>query len=132
MPVETIDSEAAALGYAETIRNIAGSPAVIDLVHLGLGSDGHTASLLPGDPVLEISNRDVALTGIYNGRCRMTLTYPVINRSRRILWLITGGEKHEMLQRLISGDHSIPAGRVRQDHALILADRRASDGSGQK
>jgi 6-phosphogluconolactonase len=126
MPVESPDLEAAAARYAATLREIAGSPSVLDLVHLGLGPDGHTASLVPGDPVLEFTAADVALTGIYQGRRRMTLTYPIINRSRRILWLVTGSEKVEMLGRLRQGDTSIPAGRVRQDQAVVFADKAAA------
>jgi 6-phosphogluconolactonase len=126
MPVESPDLEAAAARYAATLREVAGSPSVLDLVHLGLGPDGHTASLVPGDPVLEVTAADVALTGIYQGRRRMTLTYPIINRSRRILWLVTGSEKVEMLGRLRQGDTSIPAGRVRQDQAVVFADKAAA------
>jgi 6-phosphogluconolactonase len=125
MPVESSDLEAAARQYAMTLGEIAGSPPTLDLVHLGLGPDGHTASLVPGDPVLNVSDTDVALTGIYQGRRRMTLTYPVINRARRILWLVTGREKADMLVRLRKGDRSIPAGRVRQDRAAVFADRAA-------
>ena len=117
---------AAATRYALTLREIAGSPPVLDLVHLGLGPDGHTASLVPGDPVLDVTDADVALTGVYQGRRRMTLTYPILNRSRRVLWLVTGSEKIGMLGRLRAGDESIPAGRVRQDRALVLADRAAA------
>ena len=126
MPVESPDLEAAAAQYALTLRELAGSPPVLDLVHLGLGPDGHTASLVPGDPVLEVSDADVALTGVYQGRRRMTLTYPMLNRSRSVLWLVTGSEKASMLTRLENGDVSIPAGRVRADDALILADRGAT------
>jgi 6-phosphogluconolactonase len=127
MPVESPDLPAAAAQYARTLQEIAGSPPVLDLVHLGLGPDGHTASLVPGDPVLEVTERDVALTGgVYQGRRRMTLTYPVLNRARRILWLVTGSEKVGMLARLRDGDRSIPAGRVRQEQALVLADRAAA------
>src|SRR6478672_637219 len=97
MPVETPDLEAGARQYAGVLAEIAGSPPVFDLVHLGLGPDGHTASLVPGDPVLEVTDGDVAITGLYQGRRRMTLTYPVLNRSRRILWLVTGSEKAGML-----------------------------------
>jgi 6-phosphogluconolactonase len=126
MPVESPDLEAAAARYAATLQDIAGSPPVLDLAHLGLGADGHTASLVPGDAVLDVTDADVALTQAYQGRRRMTLTYPLLNRSRRLLWLVTGGEKVEMLGRLREGDPSIPAGRVRQDHALVLADRAAA------
>jgi 6-phosphogluconolactonase len=126
MPVESPDLEAAATRYAATLREIAGSPPVLDLVHLGLGPDGHTASLVPGDPVLDVKSADVALTGTYQGRRRMTLTYPIINRSRQILWLVTGSEKVEMLGRLRKGDPSIPAGRVRQDQAVVFADKAAA------
>jgi 6-phosphogluconolactonase len=122
MPVESADLEPASGRYVLTLRQIAGSPAVLDLAHLGLGPDGHTASLVPGDPVLDVTGADVALTGVYQGRRRMTLTYPLLNRSRRIVWLVTGREKAEMLARLCRGDRSIPAGRIRQDQALVLAD----------
>jgi 6-phosphogluconolactonase len=126
MPVEAPDLQAAAARYALTLQEIAVSPPVLDLVHLGLGSDGHTASLVPGDPVLDVTDADVALTGVYQGRRRMTLTYPIVNRSRRILWLVTGSEKVGMLGRLHDGDPSIPAGRVRRDQALVIADRAAA------
>jgi 6-phosphogluconolactonase len=126
MPVEASDLEAAASRYAQTLRGIAGSPPVLDLVHLGLGPDGHTASLVPGDPVVDVNDADVALTGAYQGRQRMTLTYPMINRSRRILWLVTGNDKVGMLTRLRDGDRSIPAGRIGQDNALVIADRAAA------
>lgn len=125
MPVESPNLEAAARHYALTLCEIAGSPPTLDLVHLGLGPDGHTASLVPGDPVLNVSDTDVALTGSYQGRRRMTLTYPFINRARRVLWLVTGSEKVEMLVRLRQGDASIPAGGIRQDRASIFADRAA-------
>ena len=126
MPVESTDLEAAAKQYAATLAKIAGSPPVLDLVHLGLGPDGHTASLVPGDPVLGVNDADVAVTGIYQGRRRMTLTYPILNRARRVLWLVTGSEKTAMLVRLREGDPSIPAGRVNQERALVLADRAAA------
>ena len=126
MPVESSEIDEAAVRYARTLVDIAGSPPVLDLVHLGMGPDGHTASLIPGDPVLDVTDADVALTGLYQGRRRMTLTYPVINRARRVLWLITGEDKAAMLVRLRRGDPAIPAGRVRQDHAIVLADRAAA------
>ena len=108
MPVEFPDLEAAAKQYARTLEQVAGSPPVLDLAHLGMGPDGHTASLVPGDPVTNVTDADVGLTGVYMGRRRMTLTYPVINRSRRILWLMTGSEKVTMLPQA--------AGR-RQNHS---------------
>ena len=126
MPVEEPDLTAAAERYAETLRAIAGTPPVLDLVHLGLGPDGHTASLIPGDPVLDLADHDVAPTGAYQGRRRMTLTYPVLNRARGVLWLVTGSDKAEPLARLRNKDVSIPAGRVRQDDALVLADLAAA------
>jgi 6-phosphogluconolactonase len=125
MPVESTDHEAAAARYAQTLVELSGSPSVLDLVHLGLGPDGHTASLVPGDPVLDVTDADVALTGSYQGRRRMTLTYPVLNRARRVLWLVTGEEKAAMLVRLLRADPTIPAGRVRQDEAIVLVDRAA-------
>jgi 6-phosphogluconolactonase len=131
MPVEAGDLERAAKQYAATLREVAGTPAVLDLVHLGLGPDGHTASLVPGDPDLDVADADVTTSGPYQGRRRMTLTFPIINRSRRILWLVTGGEKAEMLKRLCDGDQSIPASRVRREHALILADRAAAERLGR-
>jgi 6-phosphogluconolactonase len=126
MPVEGADLEAAAAQYAEKLQEIAGSPPVLDLAHLGLGSDGHTASLIPGDPVLKVAEADVALTGLYQGRRRMTLTYPILKRSRCILWLVTGSEKAGMLARLRDGDLSIPAGLVHREQAIVLADRAAA------
>jgi 6-phosphogluconolactonase len=99
---------------------------VLDLVHLGLGADGHTASLIPDDAVLSVSDRDVAVTDVYQNRRRMTLTYPLLNRARKILWVTTGAEKAEMLLRLRAGDKTIPAGRIKSDLAFVLADEAAA------
>jgi 6-phosphogluconolactonase len=126
MPVESPDLQAASTQYALTLRDVAGAPAVLDLAHLGLGPDGHTASLVPGDPVLDVTSADVALSGIYQGRRRMTLTYPLLNRSRRILWLVTGPEKADVLPRLRDGDRSIPAGRISRLQSMVLADEAAA------
>jgi len=82
--------------------------------------------LVPGDPALKVTDRDVATTGVYQGTRRMTLTYPILNRARRILWIVTGAEKREPLVRLRDHDTTIPAGRVYQDNALLLADRAAA------
>jgi 6-phosphogluconolactonase len=126
MPVEAGDLEAAAARYAACLRRVAGTPPVLDLVHLGLGSDGHTASLVHSDPVLDVSSADVALAGPYQGRWRMTLTYPILDRARLVLWLVTGGDKAAILPGLRDGERSIPAGRVCRDRALVLADAAAA------
>lgn len=120
MPVQEEDLEQAAARYASTL------PERFDLIHLGIGADGHTASLVPGDPVLDILDRDVALTGMYMSLPRMTVTYPVLDRARALLWLITGSEKTEALRRLREHDTSVPAGRVGAERALILADKPAA------
>ena len=126
IPVEQPDLALAAAAYAATLREHAGDPAVLDLVHLGLGDDGHTASLLPDDPALDITTDDVAVTAPYRGHRRLTLTYPIINRARRILWVVTGAAKSRALAQLRRGDPGIPAGRVRHAAALIISDASAS------
>jgi 6-phosphogluconolactonase len=126
MPVESSDLTAAATSYCATLEALAGKPPLLDLVHLGLGPDGHTASLIPGDPVLEVTDTDVALTGGYQGRRRMTLTYPLLNRARRILWLVTGRDKAGPLGQLRDRDAAIPAGCVNQENATVLADSAAA------
>jgi len=132
MPVETADLAAAAKRYAENLQRISGAPPVLDLAHLGLGPDGHTASLVPGDPVLNVTDSDVAFTGVYQARRRMTLTYPILNRSRSILWVVTGSDKMDALARLRDADAAIPAGRIERKNAVILADRAAAQSLGLK
>lgn len=126
MPVNSADPEQACRAYEAALEQSCGIPATLDLVHLGLGPDGHTASLVPGDAVLTVRDRDVALTGLYQGRNRMTLTYPMINRSRKILWLATGAEKAPMIVRLKHGDPTIPGGLISQGNAILLADQPAA------
>ncbi len=125
MPVEVVGLEAAARDYAATLQRVTGMPPVLDLVHLGLGVDGHTASLVPGDASLDVFDAEVCLSKPYQGHRRMTLTFAALNRARTILWLATGSEKREMVARLRAGDTRIPAGRVRSEGAWLLADRAA-------
>jgi 6-phosphogluconolactonase len=126
MPVELGEPVEAARRYGAPLRAAAGTPAMLDLVHLGLGKDGHTASLVPHDAGLKVTDEEVAVTGPYAGRVRLTLTYPVLDHARHVLWVVTGADKAEMLGRLRRGDRTIPAGRVRSDHALLLSDRAAN------
>ena len=121
MPVTDQDLDAAATRYEAEL------PKPLDLVHLGIGPDGHTASLVPGDAVLEVTDRLVALTGgEYQGRRRMTLTYPALAEARKVFWLVAGEDKREATRKLLAGDPSIPAGRVEAADALVLADRAAA------
>ena len=126
MPVDDGTLQSAAERYARDLEQLAGQPPVLDLVHLGLGDDGHTASLVPGDTALDIATADVALSGPYQAHRRMTLTFPLINRAKMILWLVTGRNKADVLKRLWVGDREIPAGRVRRDRAVIVTDRAAA------
>ncbi len=125
MPVTGADLDAAAASYQALL------PDSLDLVHLGLGPDGHTASLVPGDPVLEVSDRRVAPTAApYEGRRRMTLTYSGLASARRLLWLVTGDDKREALRLLRAGDRAIPAARVEARDGILIADATAAGKAG--
>ena len=128
MPVTAEDLEVATKEYTEVLNEVTDGKG-LDMIHLGLGTDGHTASLVPGDGVLAIQNRIVACTqNNYQGRIRMTLTYPLLNAANQILWIVTGSEKKEMVQRMLQQDPSIPAGSIRQENALLLVDQAAIEG----
>jgi len=125
MPVEQKDLESSAESYVQQLIKLCGDPPKLDLIHLGLGEDGHTASLIPGDPALK-SCELVTVTKEYQGLPRMTMTYPVLNAAHHRLWIVTGTNKQPMLERLYKGDDSIPAGLVERDNAIILADQNAA------
>ncbi len=126
MPVDDADPALAAERHARLLARLAGAPPLLDLVQLGLGADGHTASLAPGDPILDVTDADVAVTSLYKGWRRMTLTFPLINRARCILWLVTGEQKADVLARMVGRDPSLPASRIRQGAALLLVDQAAA------
>jgi len=126
MPVERNDLAAAAAQYAQTLATAIGTPPVLDLVHLGLGPDGHTASLVPDDPVLQEDFADVGLTQPYQGQRRMTLTYPMINRARCVMFVVTGPDKLSAMAALRRGDPKIPASGVTGERVVIMADAAAA------
>lgn len=127
MPVDGALARGAA-AYEQTLVELCGRRPVIDLVHLGLGPDGHTASLLPGDPVLDVRDRCVAVTKRHKGHQRMTLTYPVLDRARLVVFIVTGEEKRDALARVLRGDRAMPAARLGASNVVILADRAAAAG----
>jgi 6-phosphogluconolactonase len=126
MPVETEDLASACRQYEEELGHVtAGAP--LDILQLGLGDDGHTASLAPGKPILDVTDRDVWYVEEFNGLPRMSMTYPLIDRAERILWLAAGSAKAEMCRRLLAADPTIPAGRVAAENAVLLVDGEAGN-----
>lgn len=126
MPVEHQPLADGAAEYAALLAERCGTPPVLDVVQLGLGSDGHTASLVPGDPLLEDQRLDVGISGVYQGVRRMTLTCRVLNAARHRLWLVTGDDKARALRALWDGDRGAPAGRVAREASLVFADAAAA------
>jgi len=122
MPVTADDLRAAAAEYSADMDAACGG--VLDVVPLGLGDDGHTASWPPGDPVIDVADRDVAMAGAFHNRMRMTLTVPAIARARARMVLVAGAEKTLAVARMLAGDRSVPAGHLPPD-TVVLADPAA-------
>ena len=107
-----------------------GMPA-FDLLFMGIGDDGHTASLFPGRPELDVTDELVVYVprpGMPPEHPRMTLTFPVLDAAGVALFLVEGEKKREPLRKLVAGDESIPAARVHSERVIVLADRQAADG----
>jgi len=126
MPVTDDDPASAAQRYGETMDRLAGTPVVFDLIQLGMGGDGHTASLIPNDPILGVEDRDVAISEKYQGRLRMSLTWPVLDRAKELLWVIGGESKQDAVRLFLDGDVSIPATLPTQARATVLLDQAAA------
>ena len=131
VPTDTTPEDAAG-AYEEILRQEYGASRLrpdlplFDLQLLGLGEDGHTASLLPGQPVLEEQTRWVAVVPEGRKEPRITLTYPVLESSRLTVFLVSGADKKDALARVRAGDPSLPAGRLKpQGDVIWLADRAA-------
>jgi 6-phosphogluconolactonase len=125
MPVGATDLAAAARSYQDILESLGGKPLRFDVVQLGLGVDGHAASLIPGDPVLD-ATVDVAVSGEYDGTRRMTLTLPALSRARQRVWLVTGADKAARLKDLVDGTAAIPANRVERRGTIVIADSDAA------
>lgn len=126
MPVDELEGaddaamNTAADAYAATL------PTTFDLVHLGLGEDGHTASLIPGDRAMDVRDKNIAVTGAHEGRRRMTITFPVLDHAVFALWIVTGPDKARVLQKFRDGDSTIPAAHVNARERVVIADAAAA------
>jgi 6-phosphogluconolactonase len=125
MPVEE-DAELAVGRYSATLLQWAGVPPQLDVVHLGIGEDGHTASLFADDVLLEDRRHWVGVSRVYEGHRRLTLTLPVLNSARTIVWFAVGARRRDVLKRLRDGDQAIPAGHVQRDRAVAFTDADAA------
>jgi 6-phosphogluconolactonase len=126
MPVEGADADEQ---YSTLLQETLGSSGLMDVVHLGLGTDGHTASLVPGDPAVDERDRDVCWVSAYQGHRRLTLTQPVLHQARHQVWLVSGRDKADALGDLVQGRSTGPAARViNTDSATLFADAAASGG----
>jgi 6-phosphogluconolactonase len=126
MPVEIEDAQIAVGQYTRTLNEWAGAPPVLDVVHLGIGEDGHTASLFAGDPLLQDKRHWVGVSRRYGGFRRLTLTLPVLNRARSVVWFAVGAERRPVMLRLHAGDAAIPASHVQRDRAICFTDQDAA------
>lgn len=125
-PPAIVDTSSAMATFADRLRALADDPPILDVVHLGLGDDGHTASLFPDDPATFELRQPVAITGQQKGNRRLTLTRSVLDRARSVIWLVRGQDKAPALGRLLAGDLSIPAGVLRPAQSVVVADTDAA------
>jgi 6-phosphogluconolactonase len=128
MPADLEDLDAAAQGYTQTLRRELGAPPRLDLILLGLGEDGHTASLFPGSAALMEKERLVVATAAPAIAPRLTLTPAAIRAAREILFLVTGAAKAPALRRVLHGAHdpwALPPHAIHRNDAVWLVDRAA-------
>ncbi len=126
MPVEIADAKQAASQYAQLLIRHCGRPPALDVVHLGIGADGHTASLFAGDALLQERQRLVGVSAIYDGHARLSMTLPVLNHAGCIVWYVTGTERKHSVSRLFAADPDIPASQVKRTHAVCFTDLEAA------
>jgi 6-phosphogluconolactonase len=117
MPVERSDGD---LAYSTVLQEAVGLPPIFDVVHLGIGDDGHTASLFPGDPALSTFDHDVVWTEVHRGHRRLTLTLPVLSRARHQVWLVAGSGKAAAVRQLTEPGAEAPAALVVAGAAATL------------
>ncbi|MEX2122559.1 MAG: 6-phosphogluconolactonase [Woeseia sp.] len=129
MPVAMVEKEDAELAigdYSRTLNDFAGAPPVLDVVHLGIGADGHTASLFADDAPLHDTRHWVGVSRRHEGHRRLTLTLPVLNRAQSVVWFAVGASRRAVLARLHAGDPEIPASHVQRERAVCFTDLAAA------